>query len=352
MLFTDNRFVLRNHSYPSYRCHLKTGIASALQAVHAGRQLSRGAVLSAANTSPLVSGRAEDRPTRALRIFAWASFALNVLIIATGGAVRLTGSGLGCSEWPLCTPGSLVPTAELGMHGLIEFGNRTISGPLLIAAVLVVILTWRIRVKRRDLFVLSWVVLALVLLQAVVGGVVVWESLSAVLVGFHYTVSLIIVCITAAYLVRLYEPAGPRELAVPKGFARFTHLTTFFMAVSIFIGVLTTSSGPHSGDKNVVRDGFDATLLSHLHAWPGYAALALVLVFTAWSVTKQLRTARWSIALLTLLLVQIVVGVYQARNGLPPLLVGVHMVLASVTAAAMTVTILRLKRPISRAREH
>lgn len=270
---------------------------------------------------------------------------LNVVIIGTGGAVRLTGSGLGCSEWPLCTPGSLVPTPELGIHGLIEFGNRTISGPLLLAAILVVVLTWRIRAQRRDLSVLSWVVLVLVLLQAFVGGVIVWEELRAVLVGFHYTVSLIIVCVTAAYLARMYEQAGPRELAVPKAFAILTHVTTLVMAVLIFVGVLTTSAGPHSGDKNVVRDGFDATLLSHFHAWPGYAALAMVILITIWAVMKHLRTAGWSVTLLALLVVQIAVGIFQARTGLPPLLVGVHMVLASITAAALTVLVLRLKRP-------
>ncbi|WP_282726790.1 COX15/CtaA family protein [Leucobacter sp. UT-8R-CII-1-4] len=282
-----------------------------------------------------------------MRIFAWASFVLNTLIIATGGAVRLTGSGLGCSEWPLCTPGSLVPTAEMGVHGLIEFGNRTISGPLLLVAILVVVLTWKIRAERRDLMVLSWIVLGLVLLQAFVGGVIVWEELKAVLVGFHYTVSLIIVCITAAYLSRMYEVGGPRESAAPKGFKILAHVTTLVMAVLIFMGVLTTGSGPHSGDENVVRQGFDATLLSHLHAWPGYVAFALVAVLVGWAVSKHLRAARWAVTLLLVLVVQIAVGIYQSRHGLPPVLVGVHMVLASLAAATMTVTVLRLKKPVA-----
>ena len=76
---------------------------------------------------------------RWLSVSAWVSFVLNVVIIGTGGAVRLTGSGLGCSEWPLCTPESLVPTPELGIHGLIEFGNRTITGLLVFAALAVLL---------------------------------------------------------------------------------------------------------------------------------------------------------------------------------------------------------------------
>lgn len=298
------------------------------------------------------TGVTATRPARTqlprfLPFAAWASFVLNALVIATGGAVRLSGSGLGCTEWPLCTPGSLIPTEELSYHALIEFGNRTISGPLLIAGLAVVILTWRIRAERKDLFVLSWIVLGLVLVQAVVGGVIVWEELAAVLVGFHYTVSLIIVCIAAAYLARMYEAGGARERAVPKGFAILTHVTTLAMAVVIVLGVITTANGPHSGDENVVRDGFDATLLSHLHAWPGYIAFALVLALVAWAYSQKLRPLPWTIALISMLVVQILVGVYQARNGLPPVFVGIHMVLAALTAATMTVTVLRLKRPVA-----
>lgn len=283
--------------------------------------------------------------SRLLRVSAWISFLLNVIIIATGGTVRLTGSGLGCTDWPVCTPGSLVPTPELGIHGIIEFANRTISGPLLIAALLVVWLSWRIRAKRRDLLIISLVVLGLVVVQAIVGAFVVWLLLNANLVGFHYTVSLIIVCVAAAYLVRMYEPPLPRERAVPKPFAIMTHVTTLFMAITIFVGVLTTGAGPHSGDENIVRDGFDASLLAHIHAWPGYISLALVVALAVWSVAAKLRPARWSLALLIALVAQIAVGVYQARNGLPHIAVGVHMVLASLTAAAMTTVVLRLKRP-------
>lgn len=296
----------------------------------------------------LVSGSVE--PSRLLRIAAWASFVLNVIIIGTGGAVRLTGSGLGCSEWPLCTPESLTPTPEMGIHGLIEFGNRTISGPILLCAVLVAVLSWRLhlRLQRRlrlDLAVLSTLVLGLVLLQAVVGGVIVWLHLNANLVGFHYVVSLLLVCLTAAYLVRMHESPLPRERAVPLPFAILTHVTTLVMAVTIFVGVLTTGAGPHSGDENVVRDGFDASLLAHIHAWPGYAALALTIAIAVWAWTRRLRPRRWTAALLAALIVQIGVGIYQARNGLPPVAVGVHMVLASLTAASMTVVVLRLKRP-------
>lgn len=350
------------------------------------------------------NGTLEGAVPRSLRIWAWLSFVLNVVIIGTGGAVRLTGSGLGCSEWPLCTPESLVPTEEMGIHGIIEFGNRTITGLLLVVALGVLftalhavggrrslgsalrfalggiaagLAAWiiamligaddfkfiafssvlllvvisaavrslRITAERRDLLVLAWIVLIGVVAQALVGGITVLTELNSLIVGFHYVSSVALVCVTAAFLVRMREAAGPRERAVPLPYAILAHVTTLFMAITIFVGVLTTGAGPHSGDAEVIRDGFDATLLSHVHAWPGYISFALVVALVAWAAAKRLRPLRWTVALIAVLIVQILVGIYQARNGLPPLAVGVHMVLASLTAAAMTVTVLRLKRP-------
>ncbi|GAA4197704.1 COX15/CtaA family protein [Microbacterium oryzae] len=282
---------------------------------------------------------------RRVRVFAWLSFLAETIIIGTGGAVRLTGSGLGCDQWPLCTPGSLVPTPELGVHGLIEFGNRTMTSVVGILALIVLVLVWRMRSSRRDLFVLACVVLGGIVAQAIVGGVTVWTGLNPFLVGFHYVASLTLVCVTAAFLVRAYSAPGPRELAVPRWYMILTHITTLALALTIFFGVLTTGSGPHSGDADVIRQGFDATILAHVHSWPGYTLLALVVVLLASSWALRLPTRRWMTALLGAIVVQIVVGIVQARNGLPAPLVGIHMVLAALSAAAFTVVVLRMKRP-------
>lgn len=284
--------------------------------------------------------------TRTLRTFAWASFIAQVTIIATGGAVRLTGSGLGCPTWPTCTADSLVPTDELSYHSLIEFGNRMMTGVVGIIALVVFLLVWRIRRERRDLFVLSFIVGVGIVAQAIVGGITVWTGLNPFIVGFHYLSSLALVCVTAAFLERMNSTNAPRERAVPRWFAALTHATSGVLLLTIVFGVLTTGSGPHSGDAEAGRSGFDSEVLEHVHAWPGYAllALTLVLVVTAWRL--RLPTLRWSIALLAVELVQVGVGLYQARNGLPPLAVGVHMVLAALSAAAMTIVIIRLKRPV------
>jgi cytochrome c oxidase assembly protein subunit 15 len=281
-----------------------------------------------------------------IRFFAWASFIAQTTIIATGGAVRLTGSGLGCPTWPTCTPDSLIPTEELGYHSLIEFGNRMMTGVVGILALVLFLLVWRIRAERRDLFTLSVIVGAGVVAQAIVGGVTVWTGLNPFIVGFHYVSSLVLVCVSAVFLARMDQPTGRRELAVPGWYAALTHTTSAVLLVSIVFGILTTGSGPHSGDAAAGRNGFDSEVLEHIHAWPGYAllVLTLALVIAAWRM--QLPTLSWSIALLVAELVQVAVGLYQARNGLPPVAVGVHMVLAALTAAAMTIVVLRLKRPV------
>lgn len=340
---------------------------------------------------------------RALTVFAWLSFISETIIIGTGGAVRLTGSGLGCSDWPLCTPDSLVPILEVqGIHGIIEFGNRLMTGVVGIIALAVVLLVlhlfsgkrglvnalWfavggiaaaavayaiaapfhipafpiasgvlllaviaaavrsvRTTPTRRDLVLLAWLTLIGVVAQALVGGITVLTGLNPFIVGFHYTSSLLLVCITAAFLVRLKMDGGRRERAVPAWFAAVTHVTGLALAVTIVFGVLTTGSGPHSGDADVLRHGFDATVLAHVHSWPGYILAALVLFLTIVAWVLRLEPRRWLLVLVLAILVQVGVGIWQAREGLPPLLVGIHMVLASLAAAAYTVVVLHLKRP-------
>jgi cytochrome c oxidase assembly protein subunit 15 len=282
-----------------------------------------------------------------LRVFAWLSFIAETTIIATGGAVRLTGSGLGCPTWPTCTPGSLVPTEELSYHSLIEFGNRLMTGVVGIIALVVVLLVWRIRRERRDLWVLSLVVIGGIVAQAIVGGITVWTGLNPFIVGFHYVSSLVLVCITAAFIARLDAVPGPRELAVPRWYAILTHVTTLVMAVSIAFGVLTTGAGPHSGDSEAGRNGFEAEILEHIHAWPGYLLLGLTVVLVVVAGVRRLPTMKWALVLLAVELVQVGVGLYQARNGLPVLAVGIHMVLAALTAAALTLVVLHLKRPVA-----
>lgn len=302
---------------------------------------SNGLISRLAQSSPGVPGRT-------LRVFAWLSLIFETTIIGTGGAVRLTGSGLGCSEWPMCTPDSIITTPEMGIHGVIEFGNRMMTSVVGLAALAVVILVAVIRHHRRDLWVLSLLVLGGVVLQAFVGGVVVWLHLHPNLVGFHYLVSVIMVGIAAAFVVRMYEPGGARKRAAPVWFTIGIHISSLLLAVTVVFGILTTGAGPHSGDAEVtIRNGFDATLLQHIHAWPAYILVGLTLLLTVVAAVKSLRPRGALFALLIVEAVQIGVGLYQARHGLPELAVGIHMVLAALSGAAMVWVVLRLKAPVA-----
>ncbi len=292
---------------------------------------------------------------RRVTVAAWLSFLAEVLIIGTGGAVRLTASGLGCPTWPTCTPGSLVNTPEMGIHGVIEFGNRTLTGLVGVLALLVLVFVLRIRRERRDLFVLALVVLLGVVAQAVVGGITVLTGLNPFIVGFHYVASVVLVCVCAAFLVRMRQPAGTRIRVVTRAHAITAHVTSAVLAVTVAFGILTTGAGPHSGDANAGRNGFDAEILEHVHAWPAYALAALTVVLVVFGIRSRQKAPRvltWTVTLLAVEVAQIMVGLYQARTGLPPIAVGTHMVLASLSAAAMTALVLNLRAPAAASARH
>lgn len=290
---------------------------------------------------------AVQRPSAWVRWLAAANAVANLAIIGTGGAVRLTGSGLGCSTWPSCTPDSFIPTAEQGVHGLIEFANRAFSGVLLLLAVGLVVALWRQRRQRRDLWGPACIVLGGVLLQALIGAFVVWLHLHANLVGFHYLLSIVLVGVATALVLRAWRSRAPRVRAIPGWLYGLTHLATALLAAVVVLGVLTTGSGPHSGDESVIRDSSLWAALAHLHANLAYGLTGLVLVLLIGGLVA--RNQRYLLAvggLLAVIAVQIMVGIAQvtAEPSLPALLVGVHMVLAGLSIAAAVALVDSAKR--------
>lgn len=284
--------------------------------------------------------------TAYVRTMAWISLAVQIGIVATGGLVRLTGSGLGCPTWPRCTPDSYVATPEMGVHGVIEFGNRLLTFVLVAVAVLMFLAVVRQRATRRDLFWLSFAVAMYVPAQAIIGGVTVLTNLNPYVVGLHYFASVPLVGVAAALVVRAYASPGPRALAVPAWYAGVAHLMTAMLVVVVIIGVLTTGAGPHAGDAGAARNGLDVELMYHLHAWPAYAlfALSLVLLLAA----RGLPTARWAALLVVLEVLQIGIGIWQARTHVEHIwMVNVHMVLAVALVAAAVALVMHLKRPIA-----
>jgi cytochrome c oxidase assembly protein subunit 15 len=285
---------------------------------------------------------------RRVRVAAWLNLVAQTVLVGTGGAVRLTGSGLGCPTWPRCTAESFISTPEMGIHGVIEFGNRTLFFVLQVIALAALFFVLKYRRQRKDLFILTLIPACSVLFQAVVGGITVLSGLNPYVVGLHFVLSVALVSLGAVLVYRVYNGNGDRTLVVPLWYAITTHITSFFVAVTVVIGIITTGSGPHAGDSGAARNGLDSELLQHFHAWPAYVtfALTLVLVAGAWALKLE-SMRRVVVALLVVELVQIGVGLAQARMGLPEILVGLHMVLACVLAAVMTIVVLSLKATAS-----
>ena len=272
-----------------------------------------------------------------------ATLIVQVLIVGTGGAVRLTGSGLGCPTWPRCTDDSFIATPEMGIHGIIEFGNRMLTFVLVIVAILTFLSVLRMRRSRPELFRLAFVIGLLVPIQAVLGGITVLTNLNPWIVGLHFLPSVVMVCLAVVYLWRVVDGPAAGTFSAPTALRILVHVTSAALAITILAGVLTTGSGPHAGDHGSARNGLDPEFMQHLHSWPAYAALAGTVAVLVWAlVLRATRIVRWAGVLLLVEGAQIVVGITQARVGLPPLLVGIHMVLAVVAAGALTALVLSL----------
>jgi cytochrome c oxidase assembly protein subunit 15 len=290
-----------------------------------------------------------DRVDARLKVIAWVYLVGQIVLVGTGGLVRLTASGLGCPTWPKCTADSIVNTPEMGVHGFIEFGNRVLSALLGVVAILAFLMILRMRKQRPDLFWITLVAGLAIPAQAVVGGLSVLSGLNPYVVGLHFVVSIALVALCTAFVVRVYAVPGPRVLAVPGWFAGVSHLTSAVVAVTILVGILTTGSGPHAGDANAPRNGLNPEILQHVHAIPAYLTFALTLVLVIGSFRYRLTPVhRYAQYLLAVEVAQIAVGLIQANTGLPGILVGIHMMLAALLAAAMTAVVLSLKAPAAR----
>ena len=279
-----------------------------------------------------------------VRVAAIASLVTQILIVGTGGAVRLTGSGLGCPTWPRCTEDSFVATPEMGIHGVIEFGNRLLTFVLVIVAILMFLAIVRMRRERRDLFVLSIALGLGIPAQAVIGGISVLTNLDPYVVGLHFVLSVVLVVLATVLVWRVFLGRRGAALPLPRWFTALVHATSVLVALTIVVGILTTGSGPHAGDGGAARNGLDSEFLQHVHSWPAYATVAATILILIGALRlAQPRLVRFAVILLAIEAVQVIVGLAQARLGLPELLVGIHMVLSVCLAAAMTAVVLGLR---------
>lgn len=258
---------------------------------------------------------------------ALASVVGNVLIVVTGGAVRLTESGLGCPTWPRCTDESYVATAEMGVHGAIEFGNRLLTFVLGAIVIAGVVAAWRQRPRRRSMRILAVAAALGIPAQAVIGGLTVLSNLNPWVVGLHFLASMAVIAAAFAFWRRSLEPDGPVRPTVPGPLRSLAWLTVGLTAVVLVIGTWVTGSGPHSGDSGAARNGLDPARISQVHADTVFLLLGLsIALWFALRVPRDAgRAVRAAGLLLLAELAQGVVGFAQYFTGLPVPLVGAHL---------------------------
>ncbi len=274
-----------------------------------------------------------------VRRLALASVVANAVIVVTGGAVRLTGSGLGCPTWPRCTDQSFTPHGALDFHSIIEFGNRTLTFVLAGIAVLTFVTAWQS--GRRDLRVLSvWLGLSIPA-QALVGGLTVLTGLNPWIVSFHLLFSLAIISLAVLYLHRIDTPAVVTERTRPTRRTIIAWTTYAVTWVVLYLGTVVTGSGPHAGDLDVPRNGLDPLLLSQLHA----DFVFLLVGLTVALVIVHPSRATWT--LLGVELAQGLIGFVQYFTDLPVVLVGFHLLGAAMVAAVSTWMVIAVSGSVS-----
>jgi heme a synthase len=282
--------------------------------------------------------------------------------IVSGGAVRLTGSGLGCSDWPACTSTSIV--APFQYHAWVEFGNRLVNVAITVAIVLAVLAAVRRRPRRRDLIVLSLGLVGGIFAEVVLGGETVLHKLAPPYVMAHFLLAMLLMvdAVVLYYRARQPEqtdglPAGKARIAparplVRRGQVVASRCMLALTALVVALGTVVTSTGPHAGAPDVPRFGFSLHTVAQLHGTSVEVLLALT-VATLWSMHRA-RVARVVLRrgelLLVVLAAQAAVGYSQYLTGDPVLLVGIHIAGATAVVIAMVAFNLGLytREPVSR----
>jgi cytochrome c oxidase assembly protein subunit 15 len=263
----------------------------------------------------------------ALRPLALASLVANVTIVITGGAVRLTGSGLGCPTWPMCTDESYTATSEMGVHGLIEFSNRMLGALVGLIAIATFVAALRDGPRRPALVRLAGLALAGVLAQGLLGGVTVLAGLNPWTVAGHFVLSVAVIALVYPLWRRSGEPDQPRRALVPDPVVGLVAVLTAASGAVLVVGTLVTGAGPHAGDPGTPRLDLDLTMISQLHADAVFLLLGLSIA--AWFALRAVggppAAVRAAAVLVGIELAQGLIGFVQYFTHLPATAVLLHM---------------------------
>lgn len=297
--------------------------------------------------NPLAFIAAHWTPTpRTVQRAALAALVMSVVIVVTGGAVRLTGSGLGCPTWPKCTDNSLTTTSAMGVHGVIEFGNRMLTYVLCAAVGWAIIAARSEKPYRRSLTRLGWAQFWVVMSNAVLGGIVVLVGLNPYTVAAHFLLSSALIAVAAVMWQRTKEgDEAPRPL-VGKAVQQLVWFLVAATVLLIAVGTVVTGSGPHAGDSSEIeRMPLNWENVSKLHAV--LAWVVVTLTFALWFVLKAVDSPKGPLDrtrdLFLILLAQGVIGYVQYFTNLPEVLVGLHMLGSALVWIAVLRVLLALR---------
>ena len=254
---------------------------------------------------------------------------LQAALVVTGGAVRLTGSGLGCPTWPECTPGSYTPVphqVEGQLHAWIEFGNRLLTFALFFAAIATIVAVFRSH--RRDLRFLALTQILGILAQGVLGGITVLTNLNPLAVASHFVLSIFLIAAATSLHSRRHNPYV-RTSSPHVRISQFSFLHLLLSFTVIVVGTLVTGSGPHAGDLKAPRLDLNIQHIAYLHG--GLVALLLLLTIAFYfQGDHRYETKRWLTIFFLLALAQGAIGYIQYIQGVPELLVGTHLLGSSL----------------------
>ncbi len=265
------------------------------------------------------------------RWFALASFVSMIVIVLTGAAVRLTGSGLGCPDWPTCYHHRIA--GSWSIHPLIEYANRIVTVSLVLVTVATFVAAWLREVRRRDLLVLSGLLIAGVVADAILGAFVVYSKLNPWLVSLHMILSLSMVVLGAVLYHRskyVYGPGARADVRDPH-FRLLARLLWIPFVVLLVTGTITTGSGPHAGGSQgqlVARRlpfAFASATWVHSVAADLFKGLVTGLVFASWGSSAPVALQHGVRRLVVISLVQAAIGVTQYLTHVPVVLVEFHV---------------------------
>jgi len=287
--------------------------------------------------------RLPHTPRAVMRPVAIAAVVAQAGIAVTGSIVRVTGSGLGCPTWPECFPGSMVPTPHPEVEALtqwIEFGNRLLTGVVVLVAAACLIAAWGVRPRNPRLVRLAWLQPIGVVTQAVVGGFVVRAQLVWWSVGLHFLISVVFVWLAVQLVCAVDDGDGPATPVVPRALRGLVATSSGVLGLLVTAGTLVTAAGPHSGDAKTPRLDLGVQVTAQLHADLVFAYLGLLvgLGFALRAVGVSAGLWRRFVTLVVVVLAQGALGSIQYALGVPEALVSLHVLgsmLAVVAASAL-----------------